>query len=218
MKIRKGTAFGLILAFWAIMVAVPYSARAAETADVTESSISPWAREGVRAAYEAGLVERTFDLGGDYSQFITRLQLARLTVDFVAAEKNVSVESLAEELELVFEVPESAEPEADEAESVEQQAELPELDEGSFPDTRSPYAELAFKLDLMKGSDGLFRPDGLVTRAEAAAVLQRCMAALGVTEANDVPMRFADAYAIPAGRRSLSSLSPGGRTAAGRLL
>jgi hypothetical protein len=49
----------------------------------------------------------------------------------------------------------------------------------------------------MKGYDGLFRPNDTVTRAEAAAVLQRCMSALGITEANDAPMSFTDTYAIP---------------------
>ncbi len=204
MKFKKRAAFGLALAVCVQLLAVSLSARAAETSCIPEKHISSWAYEGVLAAYEAGLVARTFDLGEDYALSVTRLQLARLAVDFVAAEKNLSVQSLAGEYELAFKAPIAAElaPDISEADlpaaiKEPEQAELPELDSGSFPDTKSPYAELALKLDIMIGSDGLFRPEDMVTRAEAAAVLQRCMAALGVTEANEAPMRFADAYAIP---------------------
>ena len=183
MKIKKSTAFGILLAICVNLLAAPFSAHAAETPYITENGISPWAREGVLAAYDAGLLAQTFDLGEDYSLDITRLQLARLAVNFTAAEKNLSTLDFADEYELVFKAPAVAEP-------------LPELESSSFLDTESPYAELAYKLNLMKGSDGLFRPDDTITRAEAAAVLQRCMAALGVTETNTAPMSFTDTYAI----------------------
>lgn len=183
MKIIKRTALGLLTAICAGLLTGSLTASAAETPYITENGISPWAIEGVAAAYETGLVSQTFDLGEDYSLYITRLQLARLAVDFYAAEKQLSARTLATELGLVFDSPAGVE--------------LPELESGSFPDTKSAYAELASKLNIMQGSGGLFRPDDAVTRAEAAAVLQRMMAALGITEANEAPMSFADAYAIP---------------------
>jgi poly-gamma-glutamate synthesis protein (capsule biosynthesis protein) len=213
MKIKKRAAFSLVLAICAGWLAVLFPARAAEAAYIEEKKISVWAREGVAAAYEAGLLTQSFDLGNDYSVYITRLQLARLAVDFVASEKDMSANKLAEEYQLVYQAPADEDPAADEIIPPEHelpaedespagieksgQSELPELNTGSFPDTKSAYAELTLKLNIMKGSDGLFRPNDLVTRAEAAAVLQRCMAALGVTEANKAPISFTDTYAIP---------------------
>jgi poly-gamma-glutamate synthesis protein (capsule biosynthesis protein) len=204
MKIKKRAAFGILLAACVGLLAVPISARAVETPYITEKGISPWAREGVIAAYEAGLIAETFDLGEDYAFDITRVQLARLAVDFVAAEKSLSARALADTFKLVFEVPADAEPTPGGSDAVlpagveqNKQDELPELLSSSFPDTKSPYAELASKLNIMNGSDGLFKPNDVVTRAEAAAVIQHCMAALDVKEANEAPKSFDDTYAIP---------------------
>ena len=74
---------------------------------------------------------------------------------------------------------------------------LPYVVSGSFSDTRSVYIEAAAKLGIVNGADGLFRPDDLVSRAEAAAMMQRCMGVLGMTEANRQPQQFSDNYAIP---------------------
>lgn len=74
---------------------------------------------------------------------------------------------------------------------------LPYVKTGSFADTRSVYIEAAAQLGIVNGSNGLFRPDDLVTRAEAAAMMQRCMGVFGMTEANRQPMQFTDNYAIP---------------------
>lgn len=74
---------------------------------------------------------------------------------------------------------------------------LPYVASGSFSDTRSVYIEAAAKLGIVNGADGLFRPDDLVSRAEAAAMMQRCMGVLGMTEANRQPQQFSDNYAIP---------------------
>jgi len=185
-----------------------FSARAAEAPHITGKSISPWALEGVSAAYEAGLVAQNFDLGEDYTLNITRLQMARLVVEFIVAEKNKSAQTLAKEYELVFASPGDVAPVpggTDPASASvpppsggrQEQSGLPELESGSFRDTKSPYAELASKLNVMNGYDGLFRPGDAITRAEAAAILQRCMAVFGVTEANAAPMTFTDTYMIP---------------------
>jgi len=131
-----------------------------------------------------------------------------MAVDFVASEKGKSVLTLADDFGLVFQTADTAEttgnkthPATDstdqEHNSPQSGKVLPELARGSFSDTKSPYAELAYKLNIMVGSDGTFRPNDMLTRAEAAAVLQHCMAALDVTEANEAPMSFADTYAIP---------------------
>lgn len=180
MNIRKPAVLGLTLLLCASLLAAFFPARAAERFQIPEDGVSPWAREGILAAYELGLVARSFDLGEDYTRPVTRLQLARLAVDFVTEEKKLNARSLAEAEEGLP------------ADSEDGQAE-----DGDFLDTKSPYATLAKQLNLMHGAEGLFRPNDKITRAEAAAILQRCMAALEVTEANRTPMTFSDTYAIP---------------------
>lgn len=146
---------------------------------VPNAKMSAWARAGVEAAYAKGLVSGSFDLGGDYTQNATRLQLARLMVDFYDAEKGQSAEATAAAL------------------GVQLTADSTLAGSGSFSDTQSVWAELASRLGIVKGSDGAFRPDAGVTRAEAAAMLRRCLSALGVTEANAAPAAYSDAWSIP---------------------
>jgi hypothetical protein len=206
MKNKKSAVFGVIFAISISLLTIPFSARASEISYLTDIGISPWAREGVLKVYEAGLVAQSFALGDNYTLPITRVQFARLAVDFAAVERGLTTLALAEKFGLDFidpadEKTTTGASDTDEAlpASIEtpEQTELPELDNSSFLDTKNPYPELALKLNIMIGSDGLFRPDDMVTRAEAAAVLQRSMAALGVTEANEAPMSFTDTYAIP---------------------
>ena len=150
---------------------------------VPSASMSAWARAGVTAAYEKGLVDPGFTLGGDYARNISRVQLARLTVDLYDAEKAQTAAQTAAALGVAV--------------TADGSGALALSGPGSFSDTRSAYAELAAKLGIVKGSNGAFHPEANVTRAEAAAMLRRCMAALGVTEANAAPAVFSDAWAIP---------------------
>lgn len=180
MNIRKPAVLGLTLLLSASLLAAFFPAQAADRPQLPDNGVSPWALEEILAAYELGLVARNFDLGEDYTRPVTRLQFARLAVDFVTEEKKLNARSLAENG-----VGLPTDPEGGQGE------------DGGFLDTNSPYADLAQKLSIMHGSGGLFRPNDNITRAEAAAILQRCMAALEVTEANRSPMVFSDTYAIP---------------------
>lgn len=193
MNSKRRSVIGIVFVFFLCLLASPFSVQASEvpSQNANINSISPWARESVIAAYKNGLISKSLDLGGDYTQCITRLQFAHIAVDFLAAEKGTNVLALAKNLGLVANVTDVEKP------SLQSGNELPELEHGSFSDTKSSYAELAYKLHIMTGSDGRFRPNDFLTRAEAAAVLQRCMAALGVTEANKVPIGYTDTYAIP---------------------
>lgn len=187
-------------------------------------TVSPWAAAGVESAYAGGAVSAQFDLGTDYTVPITRGQIARLTVDLIANEQQVTVSDLAAQLDIELEaapevpsgdpLPEDALSEdtpdapADGAAPAEDEAApvspgdpldggLPFIVSGRFGDTRSVYIEAAARLGIVNGANGLFLPDDPVTRAEAAAMMQRCMAVLGVTEANRQPGQFSDNYAIP---------------------
>jgi hypothetical protein len=157
------------------------SAAYADSAPAVKTS--PWAQNIVGEAYSEGLMSPDFDLGGDYTRRITRLELARLTADFTAAEKGETTAELASECGLSL-------PEGWEAAGA--------LTDGSaFSDTDSAYAALAARLGIAAGSGGLFRPDAPVTRAQAAAMLHRCMVFLGVTEADSMPLCFSDGWALP---------------------
>lgn len=74
---------------------------------------------------------------------------------------------------------------------------LPFVADGSFSDTKSVYIEIAARLGIVNGANGLFRPNDPVSRAEAAAMMQRCMNVLGYSEANQQPQQFSDNYEIP---------------------
>ena len=77
------------------------------------------------------------------------------------------------------------------------EAGLPPVLNGSFWDTNDAYVELAARLGIVYGRDGQVRPEDSISRAEAAAMLQRTAAVLGVTEADSPPQAFTDAYTIP---------------------
>lgn len=206
MENKKRYVLGFLLVFF-ICILSRFSVRASEV-PLSCINISPWARESVIEAYETGLISKNLDLGEDYLQCITRLQFARMAVDFIATAKNSSASTLADNFGLVFQSGETEKTIGNETNSLTDDPdsgqynpqignELPELAYCSFLDTKSPYAELAYKLNVMVGSNGIFRPNDMLTRAEAAAILQRCMAALDITEANEAPMSFTDTYAIP---------------------
>ena len=134
--------------------------------------ISPWAVQEVHRSWAEGLMAPEDVPETDYSRPVSRVQFARLAVQWTAVCRETDAEALLAEYgtETLREV---------------------------FSDTRDPYAGLAARLGLMQGSGGAFRPDAKLTRAEAAAVLQRCMGLLGRTEANTAPQVFSDAYTIP---------------------
>lgn len=240
--------------------------------------MSSWATSEVQAAYDSGAVSAAFDLGTDYTRPISRGELARMMVDLIMHEQQLSITDLTAELGISLQsVPltpaqpaeeademdassettneddnidasvetsdainqangqgtESTEPVSDyidddaaavdadsDAESVidadnsseplleEVQDDvsilgdpldggLPFVLSGSFGDTQSVYIEIAARLGIVTGANGMFRPDDSVSRAEAAAMMQRCMNVLGFSEANQQPQQFSDNYQIP---------------------
>lgn len=248
--------------------------------DAGNIHMSPWAISEVQAAYDSGIISTAFDLGTDYTRPITRGELARLTVDLIAHEGQITIPDLTAQLGIFLQsvplVPaqtegeplepdvssemqdelENTEPlpdesvddtvpendateempdedaledsandtakdeESDSSEVVptEQPPESPSSEEtqedvvdwgdpldgglpfvadGSFSDTQSVYIEIAARLGIVNGTNGLFRPNDPVSRAEAAAMMQRCMNVLGYSEANQQPQQFHDNYEMP---------------------
>lgn len=248
--------------------------------DAGNIHMSPWAISEVQAAYDSGIISTAFDLGTNYTRPITRGELARLTVDLIAHEGQITIPDLTAQLGIFLQsvplVPaqteeeplepdvssemqdelENTEPlpdesvddtvpendateempdedaledsandtaeneESDSSEVVptEQPPESPSSEEtqedvvdwgdpldgglpfvadGSFSDTQSVYIEIAARLGIVNGTNGLFRPNDPVSRAEAAAMMQRCMNVLGYSEANQQPQQFHDNYEMP---------------------
>ena len=203
------------------------AAAAAEETEVPQAAlpgcviVSDWALPEVERAYAAGIVPAEMDLGTDYSAGITRRDFAALAVELVACCLGTDTDSLMAEYGLPAQEPDLTE------EAVSAREEEPAAEEEgaaeeaapTFTDTDDPYVLLAARLGIVKGSNiGTFRPEGLLNRAEAAVMIQRCMAFLGRGEANDAPMRFSDAYAIPRWAAEGVKYSSGRTTAAGDAL
>lgn len=248
--------------------------------DAGNIHMSPWAISEVQAAYDSGIISTAFDLGTDYTRPITRGELARLTVDLIAHEGQITIPDLTAQLGIFLQsvplVPaqtegeplgpdvssemqdelENIEPSPDESvddtvpendateempdeDALEDSANdtakdeesdssevvpteqppespsseetqedvvdwgdpldggLPFVADGSFSDTQSVYIEIAARLGIVNGTNGLFRPNDPVSRAEAAAMMQRCMNVLGYSEANQQPQQFHDNYEMP---------------------
>ena len=81
----------------ALLASIAVSTQAAAW-DGGSIAMSAWARAGVAAAYESGAVSAEFDLGADYTKPVTRAQMARLTVDLVLGEREITLAELAGEL------------------------------------------------------------------------------------------------------------------------
>lgn len=180
----------------ALLCAAPAAQELPEEAPPrTEAKISAWAAPEVAAAREAGWLSEE-ELGEDYTLPITRAQYARMAVRFIAAQRGVDAETLLREYGL-------DDPAA----------------ESPFSDTADPDILLAEKLGIVKGdSGGTFRPEGHLTRAEAAMILQRCMGLLGRSEANAAPKVFSDAYLMPRWAVEAIKFSSGRTTAEGAAL
>lgn len=189
------------------------AALAEETETVPEKTvpagavISDWALPEVHSAYAYGFVPSDMAWDMDYSAGICRGDFARLAVELVAFCQGTDTETMLKEYGIA---------------AVSEEETQPAEDAGAasvFSDTNDPYVLLAAKLGIAKGSNiGTFRPEGLLTRAEAAVMLQRCMAFLGRSEANAVPKRFSDAYVIPRWAVEGVKYSSGRTTADGKAL
>lgn len=147
-------------------------------------TVSAWAAEEVSKARALGLLPETMELGGDYTAPIDRAHFARLAVELVAVCRETEVPLMLAEAQIPL-----AEPD---------ETGLLRTSEPRFSDTDSAYVELAADLGIVRGSNlGTFGPERSITRAEAAAMLQRTMAALGRVDANVKPKVYSDAYTIP---------------------
>lgn len=164
---RKAVFLTFLLAV--ALLLVPGAAMAEETPEETESpedlsvtapepedpllTADPWAAGGISSALGKGFVPA--DLQKDYRQVITRKEFCRMAVSWLEYATGSKIDDILAGRGL------SRDPDA-------------------FSDTDDPDILAAFALGITKGTSaptekgaGLFEPDGLFTRQEAAAMLRR---------------------------------------------
>lgn len=128
--------------------------------------MSDWAREEIAAAIERGIVPE--ELQGSYGQEITRQEFCLLAINYLSVRKDTPYFLLTE-------------------------PKLVEIVVHPFRDTSDPYVETAYKLEIVNGrAEGVFDPEGLITRQEAAAMLMRTQKAYGLETGGAAPHSFAD--------------------------
>ena len=130
--------------------------RASVTFTVRDTS-SAWARETIESAIAAGLVPESQQSG--YTKAISRQQAAQMFVSLLEKAAGKDVAAILKEKGL-------------------------QTDQSAFTDTRDPAVLACSALGILKGvKAGTFAPDDTLTRAQAAAILNRTANVLGTRTA-----------------------------------
>ena len=130
-----------------------------EAANATYAGTSAWAQETVRSAISASLVPQ--NLQRDYQQPIARAEFAALTLAYLESATGFSAADLLREKNL-------------------------SVDDSVFSDTGDTNVLAAQALGIVEGlGEGIFDPNGNITREQLATMLARTQAVLagGVTPA-----------------------------------
>lgn len=139
-----------------------------------EVTVSPWASEEVQRALSLDMIP--YWISGDYRVPVTRGQYVDLVLEYVALQQHCDSSSLKGLVKYYL-------------------AEL-NADGYSIKDvfTDGDYnSNVAFYLGLVKGrGKGLFDPEGLLTRQEAAAILARAYICCGGTLPGNTGVYFSD--------------------------
>ena len=131
---------------------------------------SDWAEGEVSDAIDEGLVPD--DMQGQYKDHITRGEFCTLAVTLVTTHTGKVISQVLSDKGL-------------------------SIDPTMFRDTQDYNVLAAAALGIVNGyTDGTFRPSATITRAEAAAMLQRTSYALGVRTPNGSSVSFVDSSSI----------------------
>lgn len=145
-------------------------------ADASCDQPDTWAVAEIQSAYDNGLIPNAFCCA--YRSNLTRAELARLSVTLLARGKDCTLD------ELIFSKTGRT---------------LDAFIAGyPFPDTSDRYVLAAYALGIINGySDGTFRPNGAVTRVEAAKMLTVTAKLAGISASGTAPA-FSDGSTIAA--------------------
>lgn len=137
-------------------------------------TVSNWAREELGRAQALGLIPQ-YDLPEDYTAPISRGDFRMLAMQFAAVQLNYDVGILKDLIYLYL------------SEKDEDGTLVNVFTDGSDDDA------LAYYIGLVQGrGDGIFDPDGLITRQEAAVMLTRSYGVCGGVMPEGEGPRFAD--------------------------
>ncbi len=126
---------------------------------------SDWAKGELEQAIDAGLVPQ--DLQRGYQNYCTREEFCRLVIALVEAVMGKDVSEIFSERGMIME-------------------------SGVFNDTENKDIEAAYTLGIVNGvGNGMFSPNGDITREQAAVMLMRASNVLGYTPAGKV-LSFSD--------------------------
>ncbi len=131
------------------------------TAYASNAEISAWAKEEVEEAISLGIVPN--DMQNDYKNNITRAEFAKIAVMFVARHFDMEVDEVVEWYL---------------SEHVDSDGNQLTFKENTFTDIGNSaheyYIKCANSIGIVYGrGDGIFDPDALITREEAATMLLR---------------------------------------------
>lgn len=126
-----------------------------------DTEISTWAKEEVEKAIVIGIVPE--DMKSNYKTNITRAEFAKISVMFAARHFNMSVDEFVN-----FFI----------SERIDSEGNHPVFRENIFTDIKNSeyeyYIKCANTVGIVYGKgDGIFDPDALITREEAATMLLR---------------------------------------------
>jgi hypothetical protein len=162
---KRILSFVLVLSL--ILALVPM-AMAAPNIDTASS----WARAGITAAVAKGFVPS--DLQGNYTEAITRAEFCRLAIKWLEYDTGKTIEALLTE--------KGAAPNPD-----------------AFEDTKDKDILAAFALGIINGArapangnPGLFNPNGLLDREQAATLIRNVCEAAGMDVSNITSAGFTD--------------------------
>lgn len=165
-------------------VLVPTASAHGHPGDATTAlTVSSWAKAEVQKAEALGLTEVAYEtLGDDYRQPITRAQFCALVLNFVARQEGSDMTSFRQIIEKY------------KAAYDDTGIVLPFTDVPAENDN----ATLAYYIGLVEGKgNGIFDPQGLLTRQEAAVMLMRAYQAYaGAAQTATDALSFPDADKI----------------------
>lgn len=132
--------------------------------------VSEWAVADVQKAISLKLIPPLMQ--GHYRENISRADFCKLAVNLLVQKTGKSVEELLNEKQALIRY-------------------------DAFTDTSDEEILAAHTLGIVNGvGEGRFNPNGMISRQEAAVMLMRTAAVLGITETDELPEAFADSDAF----------------------
>jgi|GEM_PF-1056752 len=145
---------------------------------------SVWAKKEIKECFVQELIP--YELQTDYSQKITRQEFCTLVIRLLEKKTGKTAEALLPATSSAITSPVAT-----------PSAILPSGGTATFTDCSDPDVLAAYALGIVKGKkEGVFDPEGAITRQEAAVMLKNTAEVLGIGETTTSETEFADGETI----------------------